>query len=266
MNDQGQVDGSPEFVRFSINKALKRLDIPFVDLFYVHRLDEKTPIETTMGELKKIKEEGLIKYIGLSECSSDSLRRACKVEHVDAVQIEYSPFSLDIESDQIGLLKTCRELGVAVVCYSPIGRGMLGGHIRSKNDFDESDFRRHAPRFSDEVGFLRPLLLSLVADVQNFPKNLELVDKLTAIAKKKGTTASALTLAWLLAQGDDIFPIPGTTNIGRLEENLSSLKIKLSKEEEQEIRHACENAEISGGRYPEAYAKGLFADTVPLKA
>lgn len=151
MNDEGKVDGSPEFVRTSIQRALKRLDLPFVDLFYVHRLDENTPIEKTVGELKKIKQEGLIKHIGLSECSSDSLRRACKVEHIDCVQIEYSPFSLDIESEQINLLKTCRELGVAVVAYSPIGRGMLGGKIRSPDDFEDGDFRKYAPRFSKEV-------------------------------------------------------------------------------------------------------------------
>jgi aryl-alcohol dehydrogenase-like predicted oxidoreductase len=151
MNDKGAIDGSPEFVRASINKALKRLDIPFVDLFYVHRLDKKTPIETTVGELKKLKAEGLIKHIGLSECSSESLRRACKVEHIDAVQIEYSPFSLEIESEQIALLKTCRELGVAVVAYSPIGRGMLGGKMRSPKDFGDGDFRKFSPRFSEEV-------------------------------------------------------------------------------------------------------------------
>lgn len=151
MNDQGEVDGSPAFVRDSIQRALKRLDLPHVDLFYVHRLDTNTPIETTVEELKKIKQEGLIKHIGLSECSSDSLRRACKVEHIDCVQVEYSPFSLDIESKQIGLVRTCRELGVAVVAYSPLGRGMLGGKLRSPDDFEDGDFRKFAPRFSKEV-------------------------------------------------------------------------------------------------------------------
>jgi len=160
----------------------------------------------------------------------------------------YSPFSLDIESDQIGLLRTARELGVAVVCYSPIGRGMLGGTIRSPKDFEEGDFRKFAPRFSEE----------------NFPKNLKLVDQITEIAQKKGVTASQLTLAWILAQGDDFFPIPGTTNLDRIDENLGAMKIKLSKEEEQEIRKACEGAESAGGRYPEAFATALFADTPPL--
>lgn len=129
------------------------------------------------------------------------------------MQIEYSPFSLDIESPQIGLLKTARELGTAIVAYSPIGRGMLGGTIRSPKDFEEGDFRKFAPRFSEE----------------NFPKNMELVDRITELAKKKNATASQLTLAWILAQGDDFFPIPGTTNLRRLDENLGALKITLSK-------------------------------------
>ena len=162
--------------------------IPHTD--YAHRLDGVTPIEKTVEELKKLQDEGLIKYIGLSECSSASLRRASKIAHIDAVQIEYSPFSLDIESEQIGLLKTARELGTAIVAYSPIGRGMLGGKIRSRKDFEEGDFRLYSPRFSDE----------------NFPKNLELVDRITEIAAKKGVTPSQLTLAWILAQGDDFFP------------------------------------------------------------
>jgi len=200
-----------------------------------------------MAELKK---EGKIKYLGLSECSSDSLRRACKVHHIDAVQIEYSPFSLDIESDQIKLLATARELGVAIVAYSPIGRGMITGAIRSPDDLEEGDFRSYAPRFSKE----------------NFHKNLELVDQIGEIAQKKGVTASQLTLAWLLAQGDDIFPIPGTTKIERLKENIGSLDVKLTKEENQAIRKTCEDAEVAGGRYPEAFAAALFADTPPLSS
>lgn len=155
---------------------------------------------------------------------------------------------MDIESEQIGLLKTARELGVAVVAYSPIGRGMLGGQIRSPDDFEENDFRRHAPRFSKE----------------NFPKNLELVDQITALAKRKNCTPSQLTLAWILHQGDDFFPIPGTTNLYRIDENIGSLHIKLSKEEEHEIRKACEAAEVSGGRYDESSAPTLFADTPSL--
>lgn len=244
------VDSSPEYCLAACNKSLSRLGLPYVDLYYAHRLDGVTPVEETVKAMAQLKEQGKIKYLGLSECSSESLRRAYKVHPIHAVQIEYSPFSLDIESEQIGLLKTCRELGVAVVAYSPIGRGMITGAIRSPDDLEEGDFRKMSPRFSPE----------------NFPKNLELVDKLVAIAKKKGVTTSQLTLAWLMAQGDDIFPIPGTTKIDRLKENIGAMHVKLSAQEEKEIRQACENAEISGARYPPAMAKALFADTPPLKA
>lgn len=244
------VDSTPEYCRSACEKSLKRLGLPSVDLYYVHRFDGKTPVEKTMEAMKQLKDEGKIKYIGVSECSADTLRRACKVVHVDAVQIEYSPFALEIESDEIAILKACRELGCAVIAYSPIGRGMLGGQIKSPNDFEEGDFRKMAPRFSAE----------------NFPKNLELVDRINEIAKKKNCTPSQLTLAWILAQGDDFFPIPGTTNPQRLEENLGALKIKLTKEEEHEIRKACQNATIVGGRYPEAMASALYADTPPLNA
>ena len=187
------VDTSPEYCLESCDKSLKRLGVSHIDLYYAHRLSNKTPIEKTMQALQQLKRQGKIKYIGLSECSSDSLRRACKVEHVDAVQIEYSPFSLDIERPEIGLRETCRELGVAIVAYSPIGRGMLSGAIRSPKDLEEGDFRKFAPRFSDV----------------NFPKNLELVDKISDLAKVKNCTPSQLTLAWILAQGDDFFPVRG---------------------------------------------------------
>lgn len=239
------VDSTPEYCKKACNKSLSRLGLPYVDLYYVHRLDGKTPIEKTMQALVELKNEGKIKHIGLSECSSESLRRAHKVHPVTAVQIEYSPFSLDIEDPQIALLKTCRELGVAVVAYSPIGRGMVTGQIKSRSDLEEGDFRLMSPRWSEE----------------NFPKNMKLVDEIGKIAKKKGVTASQLTLAWLMAQGPDVFPIPGTTKIERLDENLGALKIQLSKEEEQAIRKACEEAEIHGDRYPQAMAAALFADT-----
>jgi aryl-alcohol dehydrogenase-like predicted oxidoreductase len=160
----------------------------------------------------------------------------------------YSPFSLDIESPQINLLKTARELGVAIVAYSPIGRGMLGGQIRSPDDFDASDSRRYTPRFSAE----------------NFPNNLKLVDRITEIAKKRNCSPSQLTLAWILAQGDDFFPIPGTTSVDRVAENGGSSDIVLSEEDEAEIRKACEEAEPAGGRYPESFASSCFADTPSL--
>ncbi|KAE8448943.1 hypothetical protein EG329_008739 [Mollisiaceae sp. DMI_Dod_QoI] len=194
-------------------------------------------------------DEGKIKYLGLSEISADTLRRACKVHHIDAVQIEYSPFSIDIEQPDINLLKTCRELGVATIAYSPLGRGLLTGAYKSPSDFSPSDFRKFMPRFSAE----------------NFPKNLKLVDGLTSLAQKKGCTPGQLTLAWLLAQGEDIIPIPGTKKIKYLEENLGALQVKLSKEEEKEIRTLVEGAEVHGERYPEAMVGYLFASTPALE-
>lgn len=180
--------------------------------------------------------------------SSATLRRACKVHHIDAVQIEYSPFATDIEDPKIALLKTCRELGVATVAYSPLARGFVTGQYQSPNDFEENDFRRMSPRFSEE----------------NFPKNLVLVDGLKKLAQKKGVTPGQLTLAWLLAQGDDIIPIPGTKKIKYLEENMGALDVKLTKDENDEIRHLVDNAEVHGERYPAAMMGRLFGDTPEL--
>jgi aryl-alcohol dehydrogenase-like predicted oxidoreductase len=241
------IDSSPEYCLSACDKSLKRLGIKQIDLFYVHRVDQKTPIEKTVEALKQLKDQGKIKYLGLSEVSSDTLRRAHKVHPISAVQVEYSPFALEIEK-QIDLLKTCRELGVAVVAYSPLSRGMLTGALKGPEDFEEGDFRSFAPRFSKE----------------NFPKNLKLVDELSTIAKNKGATPSQLTLAWLMAQGQDIFPIPGTTKLERLKENLGAFNVSLSEQEEKEIREKVEAADVSGARYPEAYMKACYADTPAL--
>ncbi|KAK0654633.1 Aldo-keto reductase yakc (NADP(+)) [Lasiodiplodia hormozganensis] len=243
------IDSSPEYCKQALAQSLSRLGLPSVDLYYCHRLDGKTPVELTVRAMAELQAAGKFKYIGLSECSAESLRRACKVARIDVVQIEYSPFALDIESEQVGLLRACRELGVAVVAYSPIGRGMLSGTLRSPDDFAEDDFRRMAPRFSPE----------------NFPKNLRLVERIEAVARKKGVTATQLTLAWLLRQGPDIIPIPGTTKVERLQENLKALDIQLTDEEDKEIREASENAEVAGSRYPEFFMHACFADTPPLE-
>ena len=199
--------------------------------------------------MKELVKAGKIKYIGLSECSSNTLRRAYAVHPIACVQMEYSPFSLDIEREEIGLLKTCRELGVAIVCYSPLGRGLLGGHIKSPDDFEENDFRRLLPRFSKE----------------NFPKNLKLVNDLKAIAKRKGCTPGQLTLAWILAQGNDFIVIPGTSKIKNLEENVAAAQIKLSIDEIKEIRDTCEKADVVGERYPQMMCADLFTDSAPKK-
>jgi aryl-alcohol dehydrogenase-like predicted oxidoreductase len=243
------VDSTPEYAKEACATSLKRLGLDNVDLYYCHRLDLKTPIEKTVQAMVELKNEGKFRYLGLSECSSASLRRAHAVHPITAVQVEYSPFALEIESQQIDLLRTCRELGVATVAYSPLGRGLFTGTLRSPKDFEEGDFRKYAPRFSEE----------------NFPKNLKLVDQLVEMSKKKGVEASQLVLAWLLAQGEDIFPIPGTTKLERLKENVASLEVKLTKEELKEIRNACEAAEVSGGRYPEMFAGYSYADTPELK-
>ncbi|CAF3984662.1 unnamed protein product [Adineta steineri] len=243
------VRGDAEYVHQASERSLKRLDLDYIDLYYVHRIDKTVPIEETVGAMKKLVDAGKVKYLGLSECSSDTLRRAYAVHPIACVQIEYSPFFLDIERDEIGLLKTCRELGVALVCYSPLGKGFLTGRYKSPDDFGERDMRPLMPRFSKE----------------NFPKNLELVDQLTALAKQKGCTSGQLVLAWILAQGDDFIPIPGTANIKNLEENIAAAQIKLSKEEVQEIRDACEKADIKGERYPPQFSHHLFGDSAPKK-
>lgn len=242
------VDSSPEYVIEACSKSLSRLGVPSIDLYYCHRLDDKTPIEKTVEALAQLQKEGKIKYLGLSECSAESLRRAHKVHPIAAVQMEYSPFALEVESPQYNMLKTTRELGVALVAYAPLGRGFLSGTITSPNGFDDSDFRKYAPRFSAE----------------NFNKNLTLVELIKTLAEEKNATPSQLTLAWLSAQGGDIFPIPGTTNVDRLKENLKSLEIKLTPKEENQIRVACMEVEVAGGRYPEGHSATLFADTPAL--
>ncbi|KAL2858620.1 NADP-dependent oxidoreductase domain-containing protein [Aspergillus pseudoustus] len=237
-------DSSYEYCLAACDRSLKRLGLPFVDLYYCHRLDGKTPVEETVRAMVHLKEQGKIRYLGLSECSAESLRRAHEIHPISAVQMEYSPFSLEVESPQYRLLETCRELGVALVAYSPLGRGMLSGSLRSPDDFAEGDFRSMLPRFTKK----------------NFPKNLELVDRITALAKEKKVTTSQLSLAWLLAQGPDVFPIPGTTKLERLKENLGALSVQMSADDEAQFRRAVDEADIRGERYPEAFSSTLFVD------
>lgn len=180
-------------IRGAVNKLLERLGVSHIDLLYMHRLDRNVPVEHSVAALAEFVQAGKARFLGLSECSAESLRRAHAVHPIAAVQVEYSPFSLDIEDPRYDLLRTCRELGVAVVAYSPLGRGMLGGKIRSRADLEPTDARLNMPRWSEE----------------NFPKNVALVDKLASLAEKKGVTIGQLTLAWVLAQGEDVIPIPG---------------------------------------------------------
>ncbi|KAF3765340.1 Aldo/keto reductase [Cryphonectria parasitica EP155] len=243
------MDTSPEYCRAACEKSLQRLGIDSIDLYYIHRLDEKTPIEKTVEVLAELKREGKIKYLGISECSSTSLRRAHAVHPIAAVQVEYNPWDLDIENETgTHLLPTCRELGVATIAYSPLGRGILTGQIRSRDDLGKDDFRLLMSRWSEE----------------NFPKNLAVVDKIASIAARKGVTTSQLGLAWVLKQGDDLIPIPGTKKIKYLEENLGALKVDLSDEEEKEIRKLVDEATVIGKRNIPGLLN-VFADTPPLQ-
>ncbi|KAL1890301.1 hypothetical protein Sste5346_008303 [Sporothrix stenoceras] len=245
LDGTGNIYSDPAYVKSANAKSLSRLGVDFIDLYYVHRVDRKTPIEDTMEALVELKNEGKIKYIGLSEVSADSLRRAHAIHPVTAFQIEYSPFCLDIESPQIALLQACKELGIAVVSYSPLGRGMLTGQLRSPDQLEKGDFRTFAPRFSKE----------------NFPKNLKLVDELTTIAQKKGITSGQLSLAWLLKQWEHVLPIPGTKKTKYYDENMGALDVTLTDEEVAEVRKAIEATEVVGQRYPQAYIHSIFGDT-----
>merc|ERR1712093_36495 len=230
-----QIKGSPDYVRSSLADSLERLGVDSVDLYYQHRVDRETPIEDTVKAMDELRKQGKFKYLGLSECSADTLRKACKVAKVDALQVECSPWALEIE--QNGLLEACRENGVTIVAYSPLGRGFLTGRYKSPDDFEEGDFRKMSPRFSKE----------------NFPKNLELVKRFEEMAEKKGCTAGQLCLAWVMAQGDDFIPIPGTKSTKYLKENFESRNVKVSPEEDKAIREVIASIKIEGTRYPEAH-------------
>lgn len=200
-----------------------------------------------MAELVK---EGKVKYLGLSECSASTLRRACAIYPIAAAQMEYSPFATEIESSQTELLATARELGVKIVAYSPLGRGFLTNTIKSRDDFDKGDTRVNHPRFSEE----------------HFGDNLKLVETLAGIAEKKGCTTGQLVIAWVMAQGDDFLPIPGTKRVKYLEENAKASDIVLAEEEEEEIRSEIEKAGGGKGeRYPPAMMSVCFGDSPPLK-
>ncbi|KAL9080500.1 MAG: hypothetical protein Q9157_000734 [Trypethelium eluteriae] len=242
-----ELDSSAEYCKKACAESLRLLGTDHIDLYYMHRANPKTPIEQTMRAMKELKEQGKIKYIGLSEVSSATLRRAEKIVHVDAVQIEYSPFDLDIEGPSgTHLLATCRELGVTTVAYSPLGRGLLTGTLNSKESVSsEGDWRSVFPRFSDE----------------NFDANVKLVNQFKAIADRKGCTAAQLCIAWVMKQGQDIIPIPGTKRIKYLEENWNSLKVQLTDAEATEVRKLVQN-QVAGHRTIEAALSQCYADTV----
>ena len=232
------INGRPEYVKQACEASLKRLGIDTIDLYYQHRVDPNTPIEETIGAMARLVEEGKIRFIGMSEASAKTIRRANKVHQVTALQSEYSLWTRDVEKE---ILPTCRELGIGFVPFSPLGRGFLTGQIKDNSRFDEKDFRKDNPRFIGE----------------NFKKNLEFISKVEKMASEKGCTPAQLALAWVLAQGNDIVPIPGTKRRKYLEENIAALNIKLTADELSRINEIAPPGIAAGERYNEEMMKAI---------
>ena len=224
------ISGKPAYVRSACEASLKRLGVETIDFYYQHRVDPETPIEDTVGEMARLKEEGKIRFLGLSEAAPETIRRAHATHPITALQTEYSLWSRDAEDE---VLPTVRELGIGFVAYSPLGRGFLTGQIRRPEDFPDNDYRRFHPRFTGE----------------NFAKNIALVDRIEELAKEKGVTAAQLALAWVLAQGDDIVPIPGTKRRKYLDENIAAAAIKLSRDELDALDAILPPGAAGGDRY-----------------
>ena len=226
------VSGKPDYVKRSCEASLRRLQVETIDLYYQHRVDPKTPIEETVSAMAELVKEGKIRYIGLSEASSQTIRRATKIHPITALQTEFSLWSREPEDE---LLALCRELGIGFVAYSPLGRGFLTGQFQRFEDLPEDDYRRSSPRFQGE----------------NFQKNLDLVRRVEGIAKQKNCTASQLALAWVLAQDPNIIPIPGTKRRKYLEENVAAIDVKLMPEDLRQIDEVFPTGKAAGLRYPE---------------
>ena len=226
------VRGDPEYVRSACDASLKRLGLETIDLYYQHRVDTNVPIEDTVGEMVRLKEEGKIRFLGLSEAAPQTIRKAHSVHPITAVQTELSLWSRDAEAE---VLPTVRELGIGYVAYSPLGRGFLTGQIKSPDDFAEDDFRKNHPRFQGE----------------NFERNIQLVCEVEAMANEKGCTTAQLALAWVLAQGDDVVPIPGTKHVRYLDQNIGALEVKLSDEDLQRLDQILPPGAAAGDRYHE---------------
>jgi aryl-alcohol dehydrogenase-like predicted oxidoreductase len=233
VDGQRRINGKPEYVREACDASLSRLGVDHIDLYYQHRVDPNTPIEDTIGAMAGLVKAGKVRYLGMSEASSETIRRAHNVHPITALQSEYSLWTRDPEDD---VLQTCRELGIGFVAYSPLGRGFLTGQIKKYEDLAADDFRRDNPRFQGA----------------NFAKNLQLVDRVTQLATQKGCTPGQLALAWVMAQGDDIVPIPGTKRRAFLEENLGAERVQLSKQELAAIDEIAPKGVAAGERYPTA--------------
>jgi aryl-alcohol dehydrogenase-like predicted oxidoreductase len=226
------VNGKPEYVRKACDDSLRRLGVDHVDLYYQHRVDTEIPVEETWGAMKELVEAGKVRYLGISEAAPETIRKAHEVHQISALQTEYSLWSREVEDE---ILPTVRELGIGFVAYSPLGRGFLTGQIQSFEDLPEDDYRRGSPRFQGE----------------NFEKNLELVEKVREIADEKGVAPSQLALAWLLRQGEDTVPIPGTKRRKYVVENVAATEIELTDEDRARIDEAAPKGVAAGERYPD---------------
>lgn len=230
--------GTPEYVRAACEASLRRLGVDTIDLYYQHRKDPNVAIEETVGAMAELVKEGKVRYLGLSECSAETLRRASKAHPITALQTEYSLWTRDIEAE---ILPVCRELNIGLVAYSPLGRGFLTGAVSTKDNLDEKDFRRLSPRFSDG----------------NIAENAKMVEELSAVSRRLGCTNAQLALAWVLAKGQDIVPIPGTKRLKYLNDNLEACNIKLMEDVVAEVEKIAAPERIMGARYPEEGMKGL---------
>ena len=227
------IEGSPEYVRRACDASLERLGVSHIDLYYQHRVDDAVPIEETVGAMAELVRAGKVRHLGMSEAAAATLRRAAAVHPIAALQTEYSLWSREVEDE---ILPACRELGIGFVPYSPLGRGFLTGQIRRVDDLADDDYRRNSPRFQGE----------------NFQRNLDLVAHIERLARQKGCTPSQLALAWLLAQGDDVAPIPGTKRVRYLEENVGALDVRLTPDDLRRIDEIAPQGVAAGTRYPEA--------------
>lgn len=234
--NQRGVSGRPEYVRESCERSLRRLKIAAIDLYYQHRVDTDTPIEETVGAMSRLIEEGKVRHLGLSEAAAPTIRRAHATYPITALQSEYSLWSRDLED---GILATCRELGIGLVAYSPLGRGFLTGQIKKFEDLAHDDYRRTSPRFQGE----------------NFQKNLQLVQRIQQMAREKSCTPAQLALAWVLGQGKDVVPIPGTTKRKNLDENLRALEISLTPADLARIEELAPRGVAAGERYNQEMMK-----------
>lgn len=232
------VNGKPEYVRACCEDSLRRLGVDTIDLYYQHRVDPDTPIEDTVGAMAELVRQGKVRHLGLSEAAPATIRRACAVHPIAALQTEYSLWTRDPEAE---VLPTCRELGVGFVAYSPLGRGIFGGRIKDLNELAEGDYRRTAPRFAEG----------------NLASNLSLVEHLEEIAAEKKCRPAQLALAWLLARGEDVFPIPGTKRVERLEENIGALEVALTPEDLIRMDAAFPAGAAKGDRYSEQAMRAL---------